>query len=132
LTSAIDRQASAARDRRAPARGASASQTRSGAQLRVIGQATCDPIQSQAARKGSPYVFPVDWGEGHFIGGATCLSTKPCVSLPIGSLWPDGFGNVTGVSFVVMDENSNVVANVTQQLSSLGVSSQDLPPIVAL
>lgn len=42
--------------------------TKSGAQLRVIGQAACNLIQGQAAQKGSPYVFPADWGEGHFIG----------------------------------------------------------------
>ena len=32
--------------------------TKSGAQLRVIGQAACDLIKSRAAQKGSPYVFP--------------------------------------------------------------------------
>ena len=42
--------------------------TKSGAQVRVIGKAACDLIEGQAARKGSPYLFPADWGEGHFIG----------------------------------------------------------------
>ena len=42
--------------------------TKSGAQLRVIGQAACDLIQSRPAQKGAPYVFPADWGDGHFIG----------------------------------------------------------------
>lgn len=42
--------------------------TKSGAQVRVIGQAACDLIESQPTRKGSPYVFPADWGDGHFVG----------------------------------------------------------------
>ena len=42
--------------------------TKSGGQLRVIGQAACELIKSQAAQKEAPYVFPADWGDGHFIG----------------------------------------------------------------
>lgn len=42
--------------------------TKSGAQVRVIGTAACDLIESLPGRKGSPYVFPADWGDGHFIG----------------------------------------------------------------
>lgn len=42
--------------------------TKSGAQVRVIGTAACELIGSMPGRKGSPYVFPADWGGGHFIG----------------------------------------------------------------
>ncbi len=40
--------------------------TKSGAQVRVIGQAAMDLIAAQPARAGSAYVFPADWGDGHF------------------------------------------------------------------
>ncbi len=42
--------------------------TKSGAQVRVIGKAACDLIEALPGRNGSPYVFPADWGDGHFIG----------------------------------------------------------------
>jgi integrase len=42
--------------------------TKSGAQIRVVGEAAMDHIESLPARSGSPFVFPADWGEGHFIG----------------------------------------------------------------
>lgn len=42
--------------------------TKSGAQVRVIGTAACELIGNLPSRKGSPYVFPADWGDGHFIG----------------------------------------------------------------
>jgi integrase len=42
--------------------------TKSGAQLRVLGEAAMDCIQAQPIRDHSPFVFPADWGNGHFIG----------------------------------------------------------------
>ena len=41
--------------------------TKSGAQTRVIGQAAVDLLLAQPGTK-SPFFFPADWGEGHFIG----------------------------------------------------------------
>lgn len=42
--------------------------TKSGAQTRVIGDAALAHITKQAARGASPFVFPADWGDGHFVG----------------------------------------------------------------
>ena len=41
--------------------------TKSGAQTRVIGQAAIDLLLARPEAK-SPFFFPADWGEGHFIG----------------------------------------------------------------
>lgn len=41
--------------------------TKSGAQLRVIGRTAVDLLEDRP-KTASPYVFPADWGEGHFIG----------------------------------------------------------------
>ena len=61
--------------------------TKSGAQIRVIGQAACDLIDSQAARKGSPYVFPADWGDGHFIGVVRVLD-RVCAHAALDGVTP--------------------------------------------
>lgn len=55
--------------------------TKSGAQIRVLGEAAMDYIDSLPARVGSPFVFPADWGDGHFIGvvrvlGRVCLRAQ--------------------------------------------------------
>lgn len=42
--------------------------TKSGEQIRVIGDAAMDCLESQPAHEHSPYVFPADIGDGHFIG----------------------------------------------------------------
>ena len=42
--------------------------TKSGAQIRMLGEAAMDCVAAQPAREGSPFVFPADWGAGHFIG----------------------------------------------------------------
>jgi site-specific recombinase XerD len=42
--------------------------TKSGAQVRVVGDAAMACIEAFGGRDGSPFVFPADWGEGHFIG----------------------------------------------------------------
>ena len=41
--------------------------TKSGAQTRVVGQAAIDLLLDQPKTK-SPFFFPADWGDGHFIG----------------------------------------------------------------
>lgn len=42
--------------------------TKSGAQIRVLGEAAMACIEALPGRDGSPFVFPADWGDGHFIG----------------------------------------------------------------
>jgi integrase len=42
--------------------------TKSGAQIRVLGEAAMDCIDAQRNRAESAFVFPADWGDGHFIG----------------------------------------------------------------
>lgn len=42
--------------------------TKSGAQVRALGEAAIDCIEAQPTQVGSLFVFPADWGEGHFIG----------------------------------------------------------------
>jgi len=41
--------------------------TKSGAQTRVIGRAAIELLLDQSEAK-SPFFFPADWGEGHFVG----------------------------------------------------------------
>jgi integrase len=48
--------------------------TKSGAQVRVIGQAAIDAIKAQRVPENSRYIFPADWGDGHFIGVVRVLS----------------------------------------------------------
>jgi integrase len=42
--------------------------TKSGAQIRVIGEAVMACVEAAPGREGSPFVFPADWGDGHFVG----------------------------------------------------------------
>ena len=42
--------------------------TKSGPQMRVAGDDAMTCLEEQAIRSHSPYVFPADWGDGHFIG----------------------------------------------------------------
>ncbi|WP_281823679.1 tyrosine-type recombinase/integrase [Jannaschia rubra] len=42
--------------------------TKSGPQLRVIGDAALLCLAEQAQRSESPFVFPADWGDGNFVG----------------------------------------------------------------
>lgn len=42
--------------------------TKSGPQLRVVGDAALACLQDQARTSKSAYVFPADWGDGHFVG----------------------------------------------------------------
>lgn len=42
--------------------------TKSGAQVRVIGRRALDLVAARSGHDGSAFVFPADWGEGHFVG----------------------------------------------------------------
>jgi integrase len=42
--------------------------TKSGPQMRVAGDAAMTLLEAQALRSHSHYIFPADWGDGHFIG----------------------------------------------------------------
>lgn len=42
--------------------------TKTGGQVRIIGQAAIDLLEAQPIREESPFLFPADWGDGHFIG----------------------------------------------------------------
>jgi integrase len=42
--------------------------SKSGQQIRVIGRLAIDVLVSQPKRNDLPFVFPADWGDGHFIG----------------------------------------------------------------
>jgi integrase len=55
--------------------------TKSGAQIRVLGDAAMDCIESLPAREEAPFVFPADRGDRHFIGvvrvlDRVCLKAK--------------------------------------------------------
>ena len=61
--------------------------TKSGAQTRVIGKTVCDLIEAAPGRKGSPYVFPADWGDGHFIGVVRVLD-RVCACAKLDGVTP--------------------------------------------
>ena len=42
--------------------------TKSGAQIRALGDAAISCVEAVPERKGSPFAFPADWGDGHFVG----------------------------------------------------------------
>lgn len=42
--------------------------TKSGPQIRAAGDAAMAVLEAQARRSASSFVFPADWGDGHFIG----------------------------------------------------------------
>jgi integrase len=42
--------------------------TKSSAQIRIIGKAAMACVEAAPAREGSRFVFPADWGDEHFIG----------------------------------------------------------------
>ena len=55
--------------------------TKSGALIRVLGEAAMDCLGALPDREGSPFIFPADWGDGHFIGvvrvlGRVCAKAK--------------------------------------------------------
>ncbi len=60
--------------------------TKSGAQVRVIGQAAIDLLLDQPKAK-SPFFFPADWGEGHFIGVVRVLD-RVCQKAGLADITP--------------------------------------------
>ena len=42
--------------------------TKSGAQIRALGDAAISCVEAVPGRKGSPFAFPADRGDGHFVG----------------------------------------------------------------
>ena len=60
--------------------------TKSGAQIRVIGQAAIDLLLDQPKAK-SPFFFPADWGEGHFIGVVRVLN-RVCQKAELADVTP--------------------------------------------
>ena len=60
--------------------------TKSGAQTRVIGRAAVDLLLDQPQTK-SPFFFPADWGEGHFVGVVRILD-RVCASAALDDVSP--------------------------------------------
>jgi integrase len=61
--------------------------TKTGQQIRVIGQAAIDLLMGRPAREDSPFVFPADWGNGHFVGAVRVLS-RVCVRAGLKDVTP--------------------------------------------
>lgn len=61
--------------------------TKSGAQIRVLGDAAVECIEARPAAADSPFVFPADLGDGHFVGvvrvlDRLCKKAKLCDVTP--------------------------------------------------
>jgi integrase len=61
--------------------------TKSGAQIRVLGETTMSCLDSGLGREGSPYLFPADWGDGHFIGVVRVLD-RVCAKAKLKDVTP--------------------------------------------
>jgi integrase len=61
--------------------------TKSGAQIRVLGEAAVTCITSLPGRDGSPFVFPADSGDGHFIGVVRVLD-RVCARAKLDGITP--------------------------------------------
>jgi integrase len=61
--------------------------TKGGAQVRVIGHAAVDCIEAQLNHGGSPFVFPADWGDGHFVGVVRVLD-RICAKAELDDVTP--------------------------------------------
>ncbi|BCH29766.1 integrase [Mesorhizobium sp. L-8-10] len=61
--------------------------TKSGPQLRAVGDAAIAHLLSQGQRSPSPFVFPADWGEGHFIGVVRVLD-RVCLRAGLNNVTP--------------------------------------------
>jgi integrase len=48
--------------------------TKGEAQVRVLGEAAMDCFEAQPTPEALPFVFPADWGDGHFIGVVRVLN----------------------------------------------------------
>jgi integrase len=61
--------------------------TKSGAQIRVLGEAAMDCIESLPTRDDARFVFPADWGGGHFIGVVRVLD-RVCLKARLKDVTP--------------------------------------------
>ena len=61
--------------------------TKSGPQMRVAGDAAMIVLEAQALRSHSPYIFPADWGDGHFIGVVRVLQ-RVCMRAGLDEVTP--------------------------------------------
>lgn len=61
--------------------------TKSGAQIRVLGGTAMSCLASAPGREGSPYLFPADWGDGHFIGVVRVLD-RVCAKAKLEDVTP--------------------------------------------
>jgi integrase len=61
--------------------------SKSGAQTRVIGRTAVDLLLAQPQAAKSPFFFPADWGEGHFIGIVRVLD-RVCAKARLADVTP--------------------------------------------
>lgn len=61
--------------------------TKSSAQIRVLGEAAFSCIETAPGREGSPFVFPANWGDGHFIGVVRVLD-RVCARAKLAGVTP--------------------------------------------
>jgi integrase len=61
--------------------------TKSGPQMRAAGDAAISHLLAQGQRSPSPYVFPADWGDGHFIGVVRVLE-RVCARAGLAKVTP--------------------------------------------
>ena len=61
--------------------------TKSGPQVRVLGAVAISCIEGAPGREGSPFAFPADWGDGHFIGVVRVLK-RVCARASLTDITP--------------------------------------------
>ena len=61
--------------------------TKSGAQVRVLGEAAISCVETPPGQGSSRFVFPADWGDGHFIGVVRVLD-RICVKASLKEVTP--------------------------------------------
>ena len=61
--------------------------TKSGPQIRVAGDAAMTVLEAQALRSHSHYIFPADWGDGHFTGVVRVLQ-RVCMRAGLDEVTP--------------------------------------------
>ena len=61
--------------------------TKSGPQIRVAGDAAMAELEAQALRSHSPFIFPADWGDSHFIGVVRVLD-RVCAKAGLDAVTP--------------------------------------------
>jgi integrase len=61
--------------------------TKTGPQIRAIGPAAAACVAAQPKRAGSPYVFPGDWNDSHFVGMVRVLE-RVCARVELDGVTP--------------------------------------------